>query len=93
MKQFMFPNITFTIQVFREGQVFVAHNSELNVSSCGDTMEEARKNLKDAVRGFLKSAHKMGTLQNILEDAGYYFRKNGWQDPQLMVMDRFSITA
>lgn len=93
MKHFIFPNITFTVHVFREGRVFVAHNPELNVSSCGDTVEEAKKNLKDAVRGFLKSAHKMGTLKNILEDAGYSFHRNAWQDQNLMVMDRFSVAA
>ncbi|MEK7541418.1 MAG: hypothetical protein AAB533_01060 [Patescibacteria group bacterium] len=93
MNRFAFPNITFTVQVFREGRTFIAHNPELNVSSCGDTLEQARKNLNDAVRGFLKSAHKMGTLQNILEDAGYSLRRNKWQDQQLVAMDRFSVTA
>ncbi len=44
---------------------------ELDVSSCGETEEEARKNIQDAVRGFLETSEAMGTLEEILEEAGY----------------------
>lgn len=87
------PNLTFTVQVFREGKTFVAHNPELDVSSCGSTIEEAKKNLRDAIRGFLKSAAKMGTLPEILEEAGYAYRHKQWIDPNLIALDRMSVYA
>ena len=93
MKKQAIPQLTFTIQVFREGGVFVAYNPELDVSSCGGTLEEARGNLRDAVRGFLKSAHSHGTLSTILEEAGYIQKRNRWHDPELMVLDRFSLSV
>jgi predicted RNase H-like HicB family nuclease len=62
--------IQFTTRVFKEGQTYVAHAVELDVSSCGGTKEKAVRNLKEAVRLFLEEAEKMGTLKQILEDAG-----------------------
>lgn len=63
--------IQFTTRIFKEGRTFVAHALELDVSSCGGTKEKALKNLKEAARLFLEEAEKMGTLEQILEEAGY----------------------
>ena len=60
-----------TIRIFKEARAFVAHALELDVSSCGSSKEKALRNLKEAVRLFLEEAEKMGTLQQILEEAGY----------------------
>ena len=69
--------IQFTTRIFKEGRSFVAHAVELDVSSCGGTKEKALRNLKEAVRLFLEEAENMGTLEQILEEAGY--TKNGEQ--------------
>jgi predicted RNase H-like HicB family nuclease len=63
-------DISFTVHIFREGNAFVAHTPELDVSSCGDTAAEAGANIREAVKGFLEAAEEMGTLSGILE-AGY----------------------
>jgi predicted RNase H-like HicB family nuclease len=88
-----FPNLTFTIQIFREEKLFVAYNPELDVSSCGPTLEKAKINIKDAISGFLKSAAKMGTLNGILEEAGYIYRRTHWVDPELVTLDRMSVSV
>jgi len=62
--------IQFTTQIFKEGRTFVAHTRELDVSSCGGTRQNALRNLKEAVRLFLEEAERIGTLQQILEEAG-----------------------
>jgi len=46
----------FTAIIEREGDGFVALCSELDVASQGDTIEEARKNLQEAVELFLETA-------------------------------------
>lgn len=56
----------------------MAHVPELDVSSCGETADEARRNIKDAVRGFLETAEEMGTLSDILKEAGYRQDGDGW---------------
>ena len=62
-------DIRFTTKIFKEGRSFVAYTPELDVSSCGGTKEKAAKNLKEAVRMFLEEAAKMGSLNQILDDA------------------------
>ena len=86
-------HVPFDSVIFREGKVFVGHCRELDVSSCGDTVEEARKNLKTAVRLFLEEAKKLGTLNQILDEAGYRrVRGNGgWQAPELVAMERMTV--
>ena len=87
------PQLTFTVQIFLEGKTFVAYNPELDVSSCGTTLQEAKKHIRDAIKGFLKSAAHIGTLDQILQEAGYIYRHKQWIDPNLVVMDRMSVPA
>lgn len=70
--------------VWREGKVFVSYCPELDVSSCGDTVEEARTHLRTAIRLFLEEAEKMGTLEIILQESGFRRTTKGWQGPRLM---------
>lgn len=64
-------NISFSVHMFKEGDVYVAYVPELDVSSCGSDADQARRNIQDAVRGFLETASEMGTLHEILLEAGY----------------------
>jgi predicted RNase H-like HicB family nuclease len=83
--------IQFTTQIFKEGRTFVAHTPELDVSSCGRTEEKALSNLKEAVRLFLEEAERMGTLNRILEEAGYLRRKARLQGPKFIGTRRVSL--
>ena len=56
---------------FQEGKVCVAYCPELDISSCGKAADQARANLRNAVRLFLEEAEKMGTLEDILREAGH----------------------
>jgi hypothetical protein len=42
-----------------------------DLSSFADTDEQARRNIRDAVRGFLAASADMGTLGEILKEAGH----------------------
>lgn len=55
--------IDFDIIVFKENETYVAYCPELDISSCGNTVEHAKGMLKTAVRLFLEEAEKMGTTQ------------------------------
>jgi len=83
--------IQFTTQIFKEGRTFVAHTRELDVSSCGGTRQRAVQNLKEAVRLFLDEAGKMGTLEQILAEAGYLKRKSKLQGPRFITTQRVSM--
>ena len=53
----------------------VSYAKELDVSSCGKTIKEAKKNLFEAVECFLETAEEMGTLEEILEEGKSYDQK------------------
>ncbi|MGA2497225.1 MAG: type II toxin-antitoxin system HicB family antitoxin [Tepidisphaeraceae bacterium] len=48
--------VTFTAIIEREGNGYVSLCPELDIASQGDTREEARRNLTEAVEGFLEVA-------------------------------------
>ena len=83
--------IQFTTRIFREGKTFVASAQELDISSCGRSKEKAFTNLKEAVRLFLEEAEKMGTLETILEEAGYKKTKATLQVPKPINVQRVSL--
>jgi predicted RNase H-like HicB family nuclease len=84
-------DIHFTTQVFKEGRTFVAHTPQLDVSSCGTTREKAVTNLREAVRLFLEEASNMGTLEQILEEAGYLKTKSKISGPVLVGTQELSL--
>jgi hypothetical protein len=70
----------------------VAYVLELDLSSCGSTDEEARKNIRDAVRGFLETCSDRGTLDEILQDAGCEREGEHWRAPEFVSLDRLSMS-
>jgi predicted RNase H-like HicB family nuclease len=51
--------------------MYTSYCPELDVASCGQTVDEARKNLKEALEIFVEETSKLGTLDEVLEEAGY----------------------
>jgi predicted RNase H-like HicB family nuclease len=67
-------SIDFDIIVFKEDETYVSYCPELDISSCGETIEHAKEMLKKAVRLFIEEAEKMGTLEDVLNESN--FKKN-----------------
>ncbi|MBI1878083.1 MAG: type II toxin-antitoxin system HicB family antitoxin [Chloroflexi bacterium] len=65
-------HVPYTSQLFEEDGQIVALCPELNVSSFGHTPEEALTSLQEAVTLFLEECQQLGTLEIILEEAGYH---------------------
>lgn len=64
--------------------MYVAYSRELDVSSCGGTAKRTTGNLREAVRRFLEQAARMGTLEQVLEEAGYRRKGKGLEPPRLI---------
>jgi predicted RNase H-like HicB family nuclease len=71
---------------FQEGAVIIAHCVPLDVSSCGHDLQEARRNIRDAVAGFLETCEEMGSLEDVLEESGFAKKELGWIPPALLDM-------
>lgn len=83
--------IDYDIFVFQEGETYVAYCPELDVSSCGDTIERAKEMLRTAVRLFIEEAGNMGSLEDILEEAGYKRKEGRWAPPRLVATEFASV--
>ena len=51
--------------------MYIAYCPELDVVSCGTTIEEVQKNLLEVIEIQLEETTRLGTLKTFLEDAGY----------------------
>ena len=85
--------IDYDIIVFREDETYIAYCPELDLSSCGNSVEHSKGMLKTAVRLFIEEAENMGTLEDILEESRYKKDENGrWLLPKLVVTESVSIS-
>lgn len=85
--------LDYEVIVFKENTAYVAYCPELDISSCGSTIEQAKEMVKTAVRLFLEEARKMGTLEEILYESGYKKDASGrWIPPKLVATELVSIS-
>jgi predicted RNase H-like HicB family nuclease len=45
--------------------MYVSYCPELDIASCGETVDQAKKNLKEVILINLEEAQKMGTLDRL----------------------------
>lgn len=83
---------SFDTHIFKEGDTFVAYVPALDISSCGATDDEARRNIRDAVRGFLAASADLGTIDEVLQEAGYQRDGDVWRAPEFVSVDRLTMS-
>ena len=71
-------SIKFRAEVFREEDMYVAICPELDVSSFGVTVEEAKESLREAVEAFVEGCQSLGTLEEVLQEAGFQREHDNW---------------
>ena len=74
----MKQQIVVRAEIFHEGDLFVGVCPDLDVSSFGETIEEARESLREALQVFLEECESMGSLTDILEEAGFVHTDTNW---------------
>ena len=72
-------SVIFTAEIFPEGSVYVGLCRELDVSSFGDSPDEAGASLKEAVGTFLEGCGILGTLTDVLEESGFEMIDGTWR--------------
>jgi hypothetical protein len=80
-----------TVQIWIEGNQYIAHAMPLDVASSGPTPAAARLALTEAVRLFLSTAKEAGTLDELLEECGYERNAEGWRSPTVLAVERESL--
>ena len=80
--------IDYTVQIWREGAQYVAQAMPIDVVSAGNTPDQARTALDEAVGLFLSTAQEMGTLREVLEECAYEYHEGGWRAPEWIAVER-----
>ena len=62
--------IRLTEEIWKEGNMYVSYCPELDIASCGEDVQQAKKNLMEAVTINIEETKKMGTFEQFLEDYG-----------------------
>ncbi len=65
-----------TEEIWKEGNMYVSYCPELNVASCGESIEQAKMNLKEVIQINIDETQKMGTFDQFLQDAGFVEEEN-----------------
>ena len=83
--------ITFRAEILEEGDLYVSLCPELNVSSFGETIEEARQSLHEAVAAFVEECEAMGTLEDVMSEAGFVKERDTWARRKPIAEEALSI--
>ena len=67
--------VMYKAEIFREGDCFVGLCRELDVSSFGDTPDDAKASLQEAIEAFLDGCRHLGTLDDVLAESGFSILK------------------
>ena len=86
-------NISVRIEIFKEEDVYVALSPELNVSSFGETVDEAKKSFKEAVEAFVEECQTMGTLEEVLEESGFSRINNSWESRKPIIEENLALAV
>lgn len=78
-------------EIFREGDLYVGVCPDLDVSSFGETIEEARQSLREALEAFIEECEAMGTLAEVLEEAGFARQGRNWLPRQPVSVELVSV--
>lgn len=86
-------NVSIKIEIFKEGDAYIALSPELNVSSFGETIEEAKSAIKEAIEAFIEECEKMGTLDDVLEEAGFTRNMDVWMSRFPIAEERLALAV
>jgi hypothetical protein len=75
-----------SVIVFQESKKFVAYSPAIDLSTCGNTEEQARKRFVEAASIFFSEIKSKGTTEEVLAECGWCKQpgEQNWQPPRYM---------
>jgi hypothetical protein len=71
MARYRCQKAVLTIIFYREGNQFIAYSPALNLSTCGNSEEQAKRRFEEMLSIFLDEVDKMGTIEDVLLECGW----------------------
>ncbi len=84
-------NISVRLEIFKEGDVYVAVSPDLNVSSFGDSIDDAKRSVEEAIEAFIEECKRMGTLEDVLEESGFLKINGSWESRKPVVQEDLTL--
>ena len=81
-------SVIFIGEIFSEENVYVGVCRELDVSSFGDSPDDARASLREAVETFLEGCEFLGTLTDVLQESGFEMVEGAWRLRQRVTVQK-----
>ena len=75
--------IVYEIEAMRNAAGWEARCPELEVTAFGDTQDDARTSLRRQVSDYLEDCEKMGILEEVLIEAGFYDNGESWMSARV----------
>ena len=85
--------VMYRAEIFPEGDCFVGLCRELDVSSFGDTPEDAKASLQEAIEAFLEVCEYLGTLDDVLAESGFAKSDDTWKLQNRVTEDRIAVVG
>jgi predicted RNase H-like HicB family nuclease len=76
------------VQLFKDGNQYVADCGALGLASHGKTISEAKTSLKNVIEVFIEEVIEMGTLDKVMTERGWTRKTSGeekyaWMPPRV----------
>lgn len=87
MKHLKAITASLSVTFFKEREQIVAFSPALDLSTCGNTFQEARERFAEAADLFIEESVKMGTLEQVLLSCGWVKEPRPqphWIPPQII---------
>ncbi|MBI3019991.1 MAG: hypothetical protein HYY60_01545 [Parcubacteria group bacterium] len=84
-------NLKLQVTFLKEGDQFVAYSAPLDLSTCGETLEEARRRFSEAALLFIQELNKKGTLEQVLSELGWKQKNSSFIPPLIIGQENYSI--
>ena len=79
------------VEIFKEDDAYVALSPELNVSSFGETIIDAKNSVREALEAFFEECESMSTLEDVLEEAGFSKMNDSWESRKPIEEESFTL--
>ncbi len=84
-------SLNLPVSFLKEEDQFVAYTPALDLSTSGNTLEEAKKNFAEAVEIFFDELISMNTMEDVLTDLGWQKRDQDFLPPVVVYHEMQSV--
>lgn len=81
------------VSFIKEGKKFVAYSPALDLSTCGDTFEQAKRRFGEIIDIFFEEIIKKGQLEDVLRNLGWAKKESKWSPPVVVAQESQSISV